>query len=187
MRIAVMGTHGVGKTTLVEDFCAAHPGYEHVPEPYWLLAQAGVVFADGPNVADLEEQLQQNCALILATSEADVVFDRCPLDLIAYLEVVSAGEGFEWSPDGKLLGRIEAALARLDLLVFVPLRRPDEIAVPIEFPKLRARVDARLKTMLREDDLGLLAEGPRVIEVTGTPVERVEAMMRAWRVADKSM
>ncbi len=24
--------------------------------------QAGVVFADGPNVADLEEQLQQSCA-----------------------------------------------------------------------------------------------------------------------------
>ena len=179
MRIAVTGTHGVGKSTLVEDFCAVHPGYEPVPEPYWLLAQQGVVFADGPNVADLEEQLKQSCALIVATEAADVVFDRCPLDLIAYLEVVSAGEGFEWSPDGKLLSRIEKALARLDLVAFVPLRRPDEIAVPIEFPKLRARVDARLKTMLREDDLGLLADGPRVLEVTGTPADRVAALARS--------
>jgi len=179
MRIAVTGPHGSGKSTLVADFCAAYPGYEAVAEPYWLLAQQGVVFADGPTVADLEEQLKQSCALILATDEADVVFDRCPLDFLAYLEVVGAAEGFEWEPDGRLLGRIEKALARLDLVAFVPLRRPDEIAVTIEYPRLRTRVDARLKTMLREDDLGLLADGPRVVEVTGTPAERVARLAAA--------
>ncbi|MBL8593684.1 MAG: AAA family ATPase [Devosia sp.] len=179
MRIAVVGTHGSGKTTLVEDFVAATSGYESVPEPYWLLAQQGVVFADGPDVAGLEEQLKQSCALLLATSETDVVFDRCPLDLIAYLEVVSAAEGFEWSPDGKLLKRIEDALATLDLVAFVPLRRPDEITATIEYPKLRARVDARLKTMLRDDDLGLLAGGPRVVEITGTREQRVRRLTEA--------
>jgi len=173
MRIAVTGTHGSGKTTLIEDFCTANPHYEHVAEPYWLLAQQGVVFADGPTVADLEEQLKQSCSLILETSETDVVFDRCPLDFLAYLDVVSGGEGFEWSPDGKLLVRIEKALASLDRVVFVPLRRPDDITVSIEFPKLRLRVDARLKTMLREDDLGLLVDGPQVVEVTGDRQERV--------------
>ena len=176
MRIAVTGSHGVGKTTLAEDFCAAHAAFELVPEPYWLLAQQGVVFADGPNSADLEQQLRQSCALILGTSDTDVVFDRCPLDFIAYLEVVSASEGFEWSPDGKLLGRIEKALSTLDLVVFVPISRPDEIAVAIEYPKLRARVDARLKRMLREDDLGLLAAGPRVVEVHGTREARVRTV-----------
>lgn len=176
MRIAVTGTHGSGKTTLVEDFVAATPGYEAVPEPYWLLVQQGVVFADGPSVADLEEQLKQSCALLLATSEANVIFDRCPLDFLGYLEVLSAAEGFEWSPDGKLLKRIEDALATLDLVVFVPLKSPDEIAVAIEYPKLRKRVDARLKTMLREDDLGLLADGPRVVEVTGAREQRVRQL-----------
>ena len=173
MRIAVTGTHGSGKSTLIEDFVAADPRYEHMPEPYWLLVQQGTVFADGPTVADLEEQLRQSCALILASTEPDVIFDRCPLDFIAYLEVVSAAEGFEWVPDGKLLPRIEKALASLDLVVFVPLTQPDEIKVAIEYPKLRTRVDARLKTMLREDDLGLLAEGPRVVEVNGTREQRV--------------
>ena len=172
MRIAVTGTHGSGKTTLVEDFVAASAGYEAVPEPYWLLVQQGVVFADGPDVAGLEEQLKQSCALLLATSEADVIFDRCPLDFLAYLEVVSAAEGFEWSPDGKLLRRVEDALAT---------QRPDEITVAIEYPKLRARVDARLKAMLRDDDLGLLAEGPRLVEVTGTRQQRV-ARLRACLV-----
>lgn len=173
MRIAVTGTHGSGKTTLIEDFAAANPHYEPVPEPYWLLAQQGTVFADGPTVADLEEQLRQSCTLLLGTSESDVIFDRCPLDFLAYLEVVSAAEGFEWTPDGKLLSRIEKALATLDLIVFVPLTQPDEVKVAIEYPKLRARVDARLKTMLREDELGLLEHGPRVVEVTGTREERV--------------
>lgn len=179
MRIAVTGTHGSGKTTLVDDFVAAAGGYESVPEPYWLLVQQGVVFADGPDVAALEEQLKQSCALILATSETDVVFDRCPLDFLAYLDVLSAAEGFEWSPDGKLLQRIEKALATLDLVAFVKVNSPDEIAVAIEYPKLRKRVDARLKTMLREDDLGLLAGGPRVVEITGTRQQRVRRLTEA--------
>lgn len=179
MRIAVTGTHGSGKSTLVEDFVSATAGYEAVPEPYWLLVQQGVVFANGPSVADLEEQLKQSCALLLATSEANVVFDRCPLDLIGYLEVLSAAGGFEWSPDGKLLKRIEDALASLDLVAFVPLKSPDEIEVAIEYPKLRKRVDARLKTMLREDDLGLLADGPRVVEITGTREQRVRRLTEA--------
>src|SRR5690606_8251559 len=112
-----------------------------------------------------EEQLKQSCGLILGTSETDVVFDRCPLDFLAYLDVVSAAEGFEWSPDGRLLGQIEKALAALDLVAFVPLMMPDEIGVAIELPKLRRRVDARLRAIIREDELGLLAEGPRVLEV----------------------
>lgn len=173
MRIAVTGTHGSGKTTLCEDFCARHPGYEPVAEPYWLLVQQGVVFADGPSVPDLEEQLRQSCALLLAASGPDVIFDRCPLDFIAYLEVVAAAEGFEWTPDGKLLGRIEKALQTLDRVVFVPLTAPDTITVAIEYPQLRTKVDARLKRMLREDDLGLLEGGPEVVEMKGSREERV--------------
>lgn len=185
MRIAVTGTHGSGKTTLIEDFVAANPHYEHMPEPYWLLVQQGVVFANGPDAADLEEQLRQSCALILAATEPDVIFDRCPLDFIAYLEVVSAAEGFEWAPDGKLLKRIENALASLDVVAFVPLTQPDEIKVTIEYPKLRTRVDSRLKTMLREDDLGLLAEGPRVVEVNGSRRARVAELNEL--LADRSV
>ena len=87
--------------------------------------------------------------------------------------MVSAAEGFEWLPGGRELAQIGRALATLDLVMFTPLTSPDEIAVAIEKPKLRRRVDRRLKTMLGEDDLGLLAEGPRVAEVVGTPAHRL--------------
>ncbi len=182
MRLAVTGTHGTGKTTLVEAFAAAAPAYESVAEPYWLLVQQGTPFADGADIADLEEQLEQSCSLILASAaQPDVIYDRCPLDFIAYLDVVSAGEGFEWTPSGKLLTRIEKALATLDLLVFLPLSRPDEITVPFEFPKLRARVDTRLKAMLHNDDLGLLETGPRIIELAGSPAHRLAHLLAATR------
>lgn len=180
MRLAVTGTHGSGKTTLVDDFAAARPDYEAVAEPYWLLAQQGVPFADGPTSADLEDQLTQSCNLILSTEgQEKLIFDRCPLDFIAYLDVVSPREGFEWAPSGKLLGRIEKALSSLDLIVFLPLSRPDDIAVAIEFPRLRAQTDTRLKAILRMDDLGLLETGPRVLELTGPPQTRLTALLAA--------
>ena len=95
----------------------------------------------------------------------------------AYLDVVSADEGFEWLPHGRLLHRIGRALASLDLVVFVPLAQPDDITVPIEYAELRTRVDRRLKTMLRRDDLGLLQDGPRVVEISGPRHERVARMV----------
>lgn len=182
MRIAVTGTHGSGKATLIDDFVLAHGDYESVPEPYWLLAQNGMPFADGPTVADLEEQLKASCRLTLEETQGrSVIFDRSPLDFLAYLDVVSASEGFEWLPDARLLSRIGKALACLDLIVFVPLTLPDEIAAAIEYRQLRAQVDRRLKAMLRDDDLGLLAHGPRVVQVTGPRAQRVARISSALR------
>ena len=179
MCIAVTGTHGSGKTTLIDDFIAAYPGYEHEQEPYWALAQQGTPFADGATSADLEEQLDQSCAIILASAASpDIVYDRCPLDFIAYLEVVAAQEGFEWAPSGKLLGRIEKALGSLGLVIFLPLSRPDEIGVAIEFPRLRSQVDARMKAIILDDELGLLEGGPKVLELRGTRAERLARLAK---------
>jgi hypothetical protein len=179
MRIAVTGTHGSGKTTLIDDFLDGHRQYAHAQEPYWELAQEGLPFADGPTVDDLADQLQQSARLILASADRDMIFDRCPLDFIAYLDVVSEEEGDEWTPSGKLLARIEAALATLDLIVFLPLSRPDEIRTEIEYPTLRRAVDERLKLVLREDALGLLEDGPRIIEISGPPSARLAQLAAA--------
>ena len=181
MRIAVTGTHGSGKTTLVDDFMERHLNYERELEPYWALAQNGVAFADGVSLPDLEEQLEASVRMILARADdLDVVFERCPVDFIAYLEVVGEAEGVEWLPTGKLLTGIERALSAIDLLVFLPLSRPNEIATRIELPRLRGRVDARLKTILRDDSLGLLAaSGARLLELRGSPAARVRGLSEA--------
>ena len=180
MRIAVTGTHGSGKTTLIDDFVEAHPHYEREQEPYWGMVQSGVPFADGVSIPDLEEQLAASVKLMLARADApDVIFDRCPIDFIAYLEVVGEAEGIEWEPSGKLLGRIEKALAAIELLAFVPLVRPDEIRTAIEFPRLRQQVDARLKGILRDDALELLGHGPRIVELGGGRDARVQMLSQA--------
>jgi predicted ATPase len=175
MRIAVTGTHGSGKTTLIEDFLDGHRDYAHEQEPYWALAQQGVVFADGPTLADLEEQLGYSCAMILErAADERVIFDRSPLDFLAYLDVIGEGEGRPWEPDGRLLGRIERAMSALDLLVFLPLSSPDEFAADIEYPRLRRAVDRRLKTLLREDELGVFEQGqPSMLEIRGTRRRRL--------------
>ena len=53
MRIAVTGTYGSGKSTLIEDFVAAYSQYARVQEPCWEVAQRGVSFADGATTAGL--------------------------------------------------------------------------------------------------------------------------------------
>ena len=177
MRIAITGTHGSGKSTLIGDFLESHGGYLHHREPYWELAEQGIAFAATPNVADMEEQLEHSVTTILGTAEAaDAIYDRCPVDFIAYLEVLSAEEGDEWEPSGRQLARIEKALASLDRIVFVPVRSPDEITARIERPALRRAVDRRLKQILRDDDLGLFANGPAIVEITGARAVRAAAL-----------
>ncbi|MEM8696019.1 MAG: AAA family ATPase [Pseudomonadota bacterium] len=173
MHIAVTGTHGVGKTTLVEDLAESGRSFDLVPEPF-LIFQDDDAFVDGPNTQDLEVQLNQSCDLILDLSnEKSLVFDRCPLDFIAYLDVVSDAEGFDWTPSDEQLNRIEQAMEALDLVVFVPLLSDDEIESPNEYPQLRRRVDTRLKTILDDDDLGFFENDLRLLEICGPRDRRV--------------
>jgi hypothetical protein len=179
MRIAVTGTHQVGKTTLIEDLIAANPGYVSVQEAYWELAERGAAFALVPTAADIDQQLDHCLSAILeSATTADIVYDRCPLDFIAYHEVIAAAEGGEWAPTGRQLVRIEKALASLELIAFVPIARRDDFLGTIEQPRLRRAVDGQLKSILREDTTGLLAAGPPVVEVAGSRDARSEVLSR---------
>lgn len=179
MRLAISGTHGSGKTTLAEDFLAAHPGYRHVPEPYEALIEAGAVFSDPPTIADFAEQLEASIAVLHEhAGEGDVVFERCPLDFLAYIAVLERRSGAPGFDVDASRDEIAEALAALDLIVFLPL--PADGTMAAELPKLQRAVDRELRTLLSGDPLGLLAAGgPRVIALRGTPPERLAALDRA--------
>jgi len=166
MRIAISGSHLVGKTTLAEALAEALPRHELVPEPYCLLEEDGHAFAEMPSIEDFELQLERSIQCV-QESGADVVFDRCPLDILGYLVTHRDADAFrleDWMP------RVREAMAKLDLIVFVPIEDPDRVAVPREQAWLRSDVDRVLKDLVVDDAYGL---GIDVIEVAGTPGARL--------------
>lgn len=167
MRIAISGSHLVGKTTLAEALADALPQHQFVPEPYRLLEEEGHEFEEMPSIEDFELQLERSLQC-LQEGGPDVVFDRCPLDLVGYLQVHADAEAFDleqWLP------RIREHMAALDLVVFVPIEAPDRVAVPRSQARHRAAVDAMLGDIVLNDAYGVEVA---VIEVAGS----IEARLR---------
>jgi hypothetical protein len=59
MRVAISGTHGCGKSTLIDAFLLTHGEYVHEPEPYEALQEVyGEAFAAEPSAEDFYRQLE---------------------------------------------------------------------------------------------------------------------------------
>lgn len=175
MRIAISGTHHSGKSTLVEEVAAVLPGYLTVEEPYYLLAEEGHEFAEMPSIEDFELQLERSIQC-LSGSEPDVIFDRCPIDMLGYLLAHLDTEGSHLE---KWLPRVQAAIDTLDLIVFLPVEARDRIALPPSVDAgFRLDVDRTLKEIFLEDSLDLEMD---VVEVTGALQERVRQVMSHLR------
>lgn len=175
MRIAISGTHRSGKSTLVGDLADALPEYSTVEEPYWLLVEEGYEFPEMPSVEDFELQLERSI-LYLGEGDENVLFDRCPADLLGYLLTHSEAEAFDLK---RWLPQVRKAMGTLDLIVFLPVEDRDRIALPpSEDAELRMRVDEKLREILLENPFGFDAG---VLEVAGTPRERVRRVLAYLR------
>jgi len=87
MRIAFTGSHRVGKTTLAEEIAESLPDYEFINEPYLQLEEEGYLFSEIPTLEDYIEQFNFSVEQ-LQNSDDNLIFDRCPLDLLAYIYAV---------------------------------------------------------------------------------------------------
>jgi predicted ATPase len=85
LRIAASGSHDTGKTTLIGELIDCLPTFSTVDEPYYLLEEEGHVFAEMPCLEDFELQLERSIKSVVGR-EGDCLFDRCPFDILAYLE-----------------------------------------------------------------------------------------------------
>jgi hypothetical protein len=178
MRIAVSGSHRTGKSTLIAELAALLPGYSTVDEPYWLLEDDGHEFSHPPSIEDYEAQLARSIAELEDAGD-DVLFDRCPLDLLAYIAVHVDHGSFdirEWLP------QVRAALQALDLLVLVPIEDRDRIALADsdddDGGELRAAVDEKLRELVCDDLYGF---GLPYVEVRGDLGSRAQAVLRGVR------
>ena len=180
MRIAISGTHFSGKSTLVEALSEALPQYTIVEEPYYLLQDEGHEFAELPTIEDFELQLERSIES-LDESAPNVIFDRCPADILGYLLVHTDVDAFDFDA---WLPRIRTAMGTLDLIVFLPIELPDRIVLPLsQDAAYRQRVDEKLKELFLDNSYGFEAD---VLEVTGnlrTRIDRVIAYIRNSRDA----
>jgi hypothetical protein len=105
-----------------------------------------------------------------------VLFDRCPLDLLAYIAVHDDNGSFDirdW------LAQVRSALQGLDLVVLVPIEDRDRIAESAtdddDDGEVRVAVDEKLKELICDDPYGF---GLPFVEVRGDPGSRAEAVLR---------
>src|SRR5690349_14343307 len=101
MRIAIAGSHRTGKSTLLAALAELLPAYKVVDEPYHLMEEDGHEFSHPPSLEDLVAQLERSLAEVSGAG-SDVLFDRCPLDLLAYILCHEEGKSFdldEWLPE----------------------------------------------------------------------------------------
>ncbi len=171
MRIAISGTHFSGKSSLVQALSEALPKYTTVDEPYHLLQEEGYEFAELPSIEDFELQLERAIESLDETL-SNVIFDRCPADILCYLLSHTDAEAFnleEWLP------RVQTAIKKLDLVVFLPIEEPDRIVLPLSQDAVyRQRVDEKLREVVLENIFDFEVD---VLEVSGNPQTRVERVL----------
>jgi predicted ATPase len=180
MRIAISGSHRTGKSALLAELAHALPSYTTVDEPYHLLEEDGHQFAHPPSVEDFEAQLERSMEELNAAGD-DVLFDRSPVDMLAYIAVHEEGRALdldEWLP------AVRDAVETLDLIVFVPIEPRDRIAFSAadDDAATRSAVDEKLREILVDDPYEL---GVPVLEVSGDPDRRVQAVLQKLRRASR--
>ncbi|HXL96112.1 MAG TPA: AAA family ATPase [Streptosporangiaceae bacterium] len=176
MRIGISGTHGTGKTTLAEALCASLPGHRMADEPYYLLEEEGHEFAFPPSLEDYQALLAQSVRSLSSPLLPDLIFDRTPLDYLAYLAATGANPYPEASA-----AALRPALASLDLLVITPITPETEQVLPTaELPGLRSGMNDALLELIYDDPLNAWGDLP-VLELNGPLDARLEAILAALR------
>lgn len=160
MKIVITGAHRVGKTTLAEKLQESLADYELLKEPYYELEELGYAFSEVPEIDDFIAQLEHSVKQI-AIKEDNVIFDRCPIDFLAYIQAIDGFRSIQ-----SIFNKVESIMSEVDLLVFVPIEKPDLIICgESDLPELRYQVDEILSNWIW--DLGI-----ETLEVTGNLLNR---------------
>lgn len=170
MRIAVSGTHGVGKSTLIDEFLQRHPEFIHEPEPYTVLVEdLGEEFSSEPCVEDFRRQLEFNIdRLQQYSADENVIYERCPVDFLAYIDTLDPKTA------EALRDSVLEAINNLDVIVFLPFDGESGE----EYPKLQRAVDRKLSSIFRDDELETHAI---VVEAEGSTAQRLRIIEQAIR------
>jgi len=162
MKIAVTGAHRTGKTSLVELLQEALPEYFCLAEVYYELEETGHVFSEIPLLEDYILQLEHSINQVTSPGD-NVIFDRCPIDMLAYIQAVNEYGNFDIQ---SMYQQVQKAMTEIDLLIFVAIEDPDTIGCQeSDLPELRQQVNEILNDWIWDFNID-------VIEVYGSMEER---------------
>lgn len=176
MRIVVSGTHASGKSTLISDFAARQRGFGVRGDLYDEID--GDALAVGPELFLRQFDVAEE-RLLRLTAMDDVIVERGPVDMLAYLVALEELGRSAFARGGleALAARAAAAMVRVDLLVLVRLDPAAAIWVDEdEDPLLREAMDVALADLVGDPDV--TGDTP-VIEVAGAPAARLAQLEAA--------
>ena len=190
MRIAVSGSHSLGKSTVVNQWVETHPDYTREEEPYRALSLHGpyeIKFRELSTRLHNGIQLYYNLSRIYRYSKPtdQVIFDRCPVDYIAYSQYTAnqASTDIDAAFIESMVPAAKESLDHLDILAFVPKSEQWPVAMeedgirPVDH-SYRDEVDTIFKQIYRDGRFDLLTKqhGPKLIELTGPPEQRIKQL-----------
>ncbi len=160
MKIAITGAHNTGKTTLALWLQQLLPGHSVKQGACYELDAWDHVFVQTPDTADFLIALRQALAEE-GRIEGHIIFDRCPLDCLAYMQALGAfALVYDWYDE------VVAFMARIDILVYVPVETPERIDTAADvLPGLRQAVYKIIGTWVADFETEL-------VEVRGSPSGR---------------
>lgn len=179
MRIAVSGTHFMGKSTLIDDFIKTHPGYIYESEPYYQLEEQDFEFSPEPTLECFLKQLDYSIEQLSQTAhEHKIIYDRCPVDFIAYSMYIADQEFTDFNECyiAERFPLVKEALDTLDLIVFLPITEEDIIHYDGEDSAYRTAVDHCFKKLYLDEICDILPSNdhPRIIEIWGDRLSRIK-------------
>ena len=193
MRIAVSGSHSLGKSTVVNDWVERHPHFKREEEPYRALGLHGpyeILFRDASTKLHNGIQLYYNIGRVhrYGDSSDEVIFDRSPVDYVAYSQYTADQRSTDIDDAfvESMVPAIRESLDHLDILAFVP--KSEEWPVEMEEDGIRPldqayrdEVDLIFKQIYREGRFGVISpsSGPLLIELMGPPEQRLNQLQAA--------
>jgi len=192
MRIAISGSHCMGKSTLIGDFLSEWQSYE-LPEKSYrhVLNDLNLPHSSESTKETQKAILDFMCKQVKEyDKEKNVIYDRCPLDNLVYsMWLYHHGKSdIDEEFIGECIPKVRTALKEIDIIFYIPITKvvPTPEYVDNGFrdkdPNTRIEIDNLFKLLSvenRENPKSNYFEHddkPPIIEIFGSRHERIQIM-----------
>tara|TARA_Y100000310_G_scaffold306099_1_gene346921 strand:+ start:109 stop:816 length:708 start_codon:yes stop_codon:yes gene_type:complete len=191
MRLAISGTAGQGKSTLIEDFIKKWPVYTTPEKTYRdIISKKSHSKSTNKEVQDDILDFMIDSLTEHGDKENYAIHDRCPLDNMVYSIWSCVKGGDKNSIDDKFIEKcipiVRESMRLLDIIFFIPITNVSQESIdPKKFRETDIEyiqeIDNIFKAMYQssqdpESPYFPKDDRPAMIEIFGSPEERIQMM-----------